>query len=149
MPELNSKSQFQRFREDVYNSFEHRADTAMELLDALSSNQSARSVVELSLNPWFRREYSALYKAIEECFSPVSSAVTDKLSEEDKTGLLSVIAQPLPHLRLICTPLLCQYLTHPHQRQRADRNANQQPLHRTHLSTKATTPKIVTQASIK
>jgi len=96
MPELNSKNQFQRFREDVYNSFEHRADTAMELLDALSSNQSARSVVELSLNPWFRREYSALYKAIEECFSPVSSAVTDKLSEEDKTGLLSVIAQAVP-----------------------------------------------------
>ena len=96
MPEINSKSQFQRFREDVYNSFEYRADTAMELLDALSSNQSARSVVELSLNPWFRREYSALYKAIEECFSPVSSAATDKLSEEDKAGLLSVIAQAVP-----------------------------------------------------
>jgi hypothetical protein len=37
----------------------------MDLLDALSSNQTARSPVELSLNPLFRRDYSALYKAIE------------------------------------------------------------------------------------
>jgi hypothetical protein len=38
----------------------------MDLLDALSSNQTARSPVELSLNSLFRRDYSALYKAIEQ-----------------------------------------------------------------------------------
>jgi hypothetical protein len=38
----------------------------MDLLDALSSNQTARSPVELSLNPLSRRDYSALYKAIEQ-----------------------------------------------------------------------------------
>jgi len=36
----------------------------MELLDALASNVSTRSVVELSLSPLFRRDYSALFKAI-------------------------------------------------------------------------------------
>ncbi len=36
----------------------------MDLVDALSSNTTAQSVVELSLNPAFRRGYSALYKAV-------------------------------------------------------------------------------------
>ena len=89
MPEFNSESQFQRFREELYHCFEHRADAAMELLDALSSNQSARSVVELSLNPWFRREYSSLYKAIEQCFASPSS-------HSGKAPLLSAIAPTVP-----------------------------------------------------
>lgn len=36
----------------------------MDLVDALSSNTTARSVVELSLNPHFRRHYTALNKAV-------------------------------------------------------------------------------------
>jgi hypothetical protein len=36
----------------------------MDLLDALCSTQRARSTVELSLSPHFRRSYSALFKAI-------------------------------------------------------------------------------------
>ena len=36
----------------------------MDLVDALSSNTNAKTVVELSLNPHFRRHYSALNKAI-------------------------------------------------------------------------------------
>jgi len=38
----------------------------MELVDALCSNGSARSVVEYSLTPCFRRTYSTLYKALAE-----------------------------------------------------------------------------------
>jgi len=36
----------------------------MDLMDALSSNTSARTVVELTLNPHFRRHYTALNKAV-------------------------------------------------------------------------------------
>lgn len=36
----------------------------MDLVDALSSNTTARTVVELSLNPHFRRHYTALAKAV-------------------------------------------------------------------------------------
>ena len=61
--------EFTRFRQELYNCFDSRQDTVMDLLDALASNQQARSTVELSLNPLFRRDYSALYKAIEEAFS--------------------------------------------------------------------------------
>ena len=56
-----------QFREQVYQHFNNRADTLMELVDALSSNQFARSVAELSLVPCFRREYSTLYKGIAAC----------------------------------------------------------------------------------
>jgi len=37
----------------------------MDLMDALSSNTTAHTVVELTLNPHFRRHYSALNKAVQ------------------------------------------------------------------------------------
>jgi DDE superfamily endonuclease len=53
-----------QFRHKLYQNFTNRADTVMELVDALCSNGSARSVVEYSLTPCFRRTYSTLYKAL-------------------------------------------------------------------------------------
>ncbi|RZM76579.1 hypothetical protein [Leptolyngbya iicbica] len=53
-----------QFRQAIYASFPQRRDSIMDLLDAFSSNDRARSIVELSLNACFRRQYSALYKAI-------------------------------------------------------------------------------------
>lgn len=58
--------QLKQFRQEVYQNFNKRADTLMELLDAVSSNTSAQTVVELSLNPAFRRNYSALFTALDE-----------------------------------------------------------------------------------
>lgn len=57
---------FQQFRHKLYTILPNRRDSLMDLLDALSSNQTARSPAELSLNPLFRRNYSALYKAVEQ-----------------------------------------------------------------------------------
>lgn len=53
-----------QFRNRLYQNFTNRADTLMELVDALCSNVSARSVVEYSLTPCFRRSYTTLYKAL-------------------------------------------------------------------------------------
>ena len=53
-----------QFRQAVYQHFDLRADTLMDLVDALSSAQGVRSVVELSLQPCFRRGYSALFKGV-------------------------------------------------------------------------------------
>ena len=61
-----SRQEFEQFREKLDQSFNYRRDTVMELLDALAANTTARSPVELSLSPLFRREYSALYKGIQE-----------------------------------------------------------------------------------
>jgi hypothetical protein len=58
--------QLTQFRYEVYQNFNNckRTDTLMDLVDALSSNTTARTVVELSLNPHFRRQYTALNKAV-------------------------------------------------------------------------------------
>jgi hypothetical protein len=58
------QNQFQQFRHSLYQNFNKRADTAMELVDALCSYPAATSVVELSLASVFRRSYTALYKAL-------------------------------------------------------------------------------------
>lgn len=55
-----------KFRKLVYTKvFDYRSDALMNLLDALSSNTSAKSVAELSLNPEFEREYGSLYDGID------------------------------------------------------------------------------------
>jgi len=54
----------QQFRQQLYQNFNKRADTLMELVDALCSYPEAKSVVELSLSPYFRRGHAALYEAI-------------------------------------------------------------------------------------
>ena len=56
----------EQFRQEVYQNFNKRADTLMDLLDALCSQTQASSVVELSLESCFPRSYSALFKAIDE-----------------------------------------------------------------------------------
>ena len=55
-----------QFRQQLYQNFTNRADTLMELVDALCSTPNARSVVEYSLSPCFRRSYSTLFKALDQ-----------------------------------------------------------------------------------
>ena len=54
-----------QFRNRLYRSMPGRGDAVMDLLDALSGNQGARSVVELSLNPAFRRGWSSVSRTID------------------------------------------------------------------------------------
>lgn len=113
MPIPRTKSQLQSFREQLYQLFEHRADSAMDLVDALCSNDHAPSVVELSLNPLFRREYSALFKAISENVFSSFSSTEEANKEEEHSRLIKLIAQVVPHpesrpfflFGLDCTPL--------------------------------------------
>jgi hypothetical protein len=60
------KKECQQFRLELYQNFNKRADTAMELVDALCSYPSATSPVELTLSPLFRRTHTALYKSMAE-----------------------------------------------------------------------------------
>ena len=50
-----------RFRREVYQSFEQRADAGMDLVDALTSAPTVRSPVELSESVLFRRRFSSVY----------------------------------------------------------------------------------------
>jgi DDE superfamily endonuclease len=59
-------NELEQFRQQLYQNFNNRADTLMELVDAICSNPQAGSVVEYSLTPCFRRSYSTIFKAINE-----------------------------------------------------------------------------------
>ncbi|MFN8459135.1 MAG: transposase [Anaerolineae bacterium] len=59
-------TQLMQFRQELYQNFTNRADTLVELVDAICSNPSATSVVELSQTACFRRSYSNLFKAVAE-----------------------------------------------------------------------------------
>ena len=88
--------QLTQFRQDLYDCFDARQDTVMDLLDALASNISARTTVELSLNPLFRRDYSALYKAIAEAFSTDPWEEDDSSPSDSDEQLLTALAQVIP-----------------------------------------------------
>lgn len=55
-----------KFREQIYRFFPARRDATMELVDALSSNKTARSVMELSLSPVHRRNYCSITRVLGE-----------------------------------------------------------------------------------
>lgn len=50
-----------RFRREVYQSFEQRADSGMDLVDALCSALTVESPVAQSESPLFRRRFSSVY----------------------------------------------------------------------------------------
>jgi hypothetical protein len=89
-------SELKQFRQRLYGAFEARPDALMDLVDALASNTRAKSVVELSQNVAFRREYSSVHDAIDNLFqaSSAEKAVEERQQLEQK--LMSVIGSNLP-----------------------------------------------------
>ncbi|ASG68390.1 hypothetical protein CDV26_08600 [Francisella halioticida] len=72
------------FREELYDSFETYADTTFELIDALSSS-NAKTAVELSLSPFFTRQYSSISQILKiESQSSILGKVGTKLINEIK-----------------------------------------------------------------
>jgi|GEM_PF-3887792 len=45
-----SQQEFKQFRDKLYQSFNYRRDTVMDLVDALAANTTAKTPVELSLS---------------------------------------------------------------------------------------------------
>jgi DDE superfamily endonuclease len=56
----------QAFRHDVYACLQRAADALFEVSDALLTDPSAHSLVELSLAPSFQRRWPSLYEAFED-----------------------------------------------------------------------------------
>ena len=56
----------QQFRCTLYQNFNNRADSLLDLLDAICSKPDAQSVVEYSLANSYRRSYSTIFKALTE-----------------------------------------------------------------------------------
>jgi len=63
--EKTAREWARQFRIEVYGTFQRCADAMFELIDALVSNTWARSPAELSLSPFFRRQYASLYDGLD------------------------------------------------------------------------------------
>jgi hypothetical protein len=87
----------QGFRQDLYSSFPYRRDSILDLLDALSSNERARSPVELSLNQCFRRQDGALYQAIENAYDESEFPGCSMEARHQGEAILATI--PVPQQR--------------------------------------------------
>jgi hypothetical protein len=90
--------ELRQFREAIYETIEYRADAAMDLLDSLSGNSTASSVVELSLNPLFRRNYSSVEKAIDEFFAADNKKAEARQRLKQEKERQEIIAAHLPQL---------------------------------------------------
>jgi len=83
-----------QFRQALYQSFPQRRDSLIDLLDALSSNERARSPVELSLNSLFRRQYSALYKGIASAYQESTFPVCSLEGYRQGQAVLATLPTP-------------------------------------------------------
>jgi hypothetical protein len=90
----NHLEPLRQFRQGLYESFPYRRDSLLDLLDAFSSNDRARSIVELSLNPCFRRQYSALYKAITAAYLESDYPVCSLEAYQQGAVLLNTLPPP-------------------------------------------------------
>ena len=57
-------NRLKHIRQQVYASFEQGADALFNLADALLSESQAQSLPELSLSPFFERQWSSVYEAL-------------------------------------------------------------------------------------
>jgi hypothetical protein len=81
-------TKLKNFRDQLYHFFHQRSDASFELIDALSSNLIATSVVELSLNPVHRRNYCSITRAVEafypkgKCKKAINRVLEDLFTEQ-------------------------------------------------------------------
>lgn len=74
-----------RFRREVYQGFEQRADSGMDLIDALSSAMTVESPVAQSESPLFRRHFCSVYDVLKNgrILLPQLRRVLDRNQPED------------------------------------------------------------------
>ena len=94
-----------RFRQQIYQSLDHRKDAFFELLDAVIQPSSARSFAELSLAPACQRQWPSLYKAIEEATYD-QQALDELCLEKVPTDQVAHFAIDVTNARRMCSPTL-------------------------------------------
>ena len=99
---LTRIEEFKKFRYTLYSFFSKRADAVMNLLDAVSSfGHQARSVVELSEAPCFKRKYSSITDAIADGLPHVK---WDNVQRYLFQTLFNASANQPPCFLVDCTP---------------------------------------------
>ena len=86
----------EQFRLDLYEVLSHRRDALLDLIDAVASNTFARSVIELSLSPLFRRQYSSVPDAIDNFFQATGPELELAERRVQEQALMGLIGPYLP-----------------------------------------------------
>lgn len=89
-------TRFIDFGEKLYDYFPRRADATMELIEALSGNTHAASVVQLSLSPLFRRQYCSLHDSVKNFFLAGSQENAKQERREHQQQLTRIVAPLIP-----------------------------------------------------
>jgi hypothetical protein len=63
----NSRNRLQKFRTDTYDAIGLAKDATFELIDAVLTTRNAYSLADFSLSPLFRRQWSSVYEALQDC----------------------------------------------------------------------------------
>ena len=94
-------SKLQTFRQNMYLTVFGGVAVLMDLLDAISSNTTASSVVELSLAPQFRRGYGSLYRGISHFVDGCSELEGDTKRLQMEKQYLQILKEhmPIPPIR--------------------------------------------------
>ena len=87
---------FPDFRAQIYDSFPYRADATMNLIDAMSSNTSATSPVQLTLNPVFPRQYSSLHDAVDNFFVADNPDNAESERHEQRLARMQIVGSLCP-----------------------------------------------------
>ena len=64
--DCNTLARLSAFRQELYACFCKAGDALFNCIDALLSETPARSLAELSLSPFFVRQWPSLYQALQE-----------------------------------------------------------------------------------
>lgn len=65
LPKMNSES-LKEFRQAAYELMVKAKDATFELMDAVMTTRNAGCLADFSLSPWFRREWSSTYEALQD-----------------------------------------------------------------------------------
>ncbi len=85
---------FQHFRNQLFQLFPYRAGATMDLIDAVSAEIRADSIVKLSLSDLFRRKYSSLTDVLNSLFrTNLKAAPTIKEMREQTLAVTQLLAK--------------------------------------------------------
>ncbi len=68
----------------------------MDLIDAIATNTSAKSPVELSTNPVFHRQYGSLHDAVDNFLVPVSPGTAQEERTEHQRDRMRIVSEYYP-----------------------------------------------------
>ncbi len=81
----------QQFRKKIYQLLGAAKDATFELMDAVLLTKKPSSFIELSLSPVFRRKWSSLYEALDDC-RPLRKKINKFLIEQPPKNQRIILA---------------------------------------------------------